>query len=131
MSTEKARPMAQPPAPKKPTSTETAAAIRAAASVRITKEQEDFEPQANALAASLGWDGEPEWVLNGIQVGDARRFLAKTLHEVHVAALNNRTPPTALSVCSHLGLDADTHEVVEALAKTLEQERGKPATPTS
>jgi hypothetical protein len=128
--TEKARPKAQPPAPKKPTSTEMAAAIRGAATARITKEQEDFESQATELAAELGWDGEPDWTLNGIQISDARRYLAQKLHEVHVAVLNGRPLPAAEAICKHLGIEGTT-EVEAALTACAEQERGQPTTPTS
>jgi hypothetical protein len=128
---EKARPKAQEPEAKKPTSTETAAAIRGKVTLRITKDQEYFSRAAETLASALGWEGDPSWVLNGIQVSDARRFLQKTLHEVHVAALNDREPPTPAAVAAHLGLDPMTPEIASALKACWELERGQPATPTS
>jgi hypothetical protein len=121
-----AKPKAQPPSPQK-SRRENAAAIRAAATVRVTKEQEAFAADAAKIAASLGWEGEDNWVLNGIQNSDARRFIAKTLHEVHVAALNPGQPkPSSADVCAHLGLPADSKEIAEAIEVVWKTERGNP-----
>ncbi len=121
-----AKPKAQPPAPYK-SRRENAEAIRNAAKVRVTKEQDAFEADAAKLAASLGWEGEDKWVLNGIQNCDARRFLAKTLHEVHVAALNPSQPkPSLADVCAYLGVPADTKEIADAIETVWKTERGNP-----
>lgn len=128
-----AKPKAQPPAKKKPSSTETAQAIKTAVSVVTTKEQRDFVADAAAFAASLGWEGEGHYVLNDIQVSDAVRFLTKTFHELHVVAWNPGTKqvvqPTAESVCAHLHIDdPDAVEVVTGkLAQVLKDETPKPA----
>jgi hypothetical protein len=128
-----ARPKAQPPAPKKPSSTEVARAIQSKVTVRTTKEQEAFEEEATEFAAALGWEGKPEWLLNDIQVSDARRFLTKTFHELHVAALNkDQAAPSAEAVCDHLNItDDEAIGTVEAkLKQVLERETEKPATPS-
>lgn len=129
-----ARPKAQPPAPRKKTSKEFAQALRETVTVRVLREQDDYSAEAAELAAQLGWEGAPTDVLFGIQVADARRFLAKTLHEVHVAVLNPNSDrarmPTAERVCQHLGLSEDyLDEVREALAKAVEREAPRPTTP--
>lgn len=123
---------AQPPAKPGPTSTETAAAIRKASDVHTTKNQEACASEASEFAAALGWDGDGDWVWNKIQCKDARVFLTKTFHEVHVAALNpSRKPPTADAVCKHLGIE-DAQEVALVkgkLEQLFEREKGKPASP--
>lgn len=72
------------------------------------KDQDAFDAQAVAMCEQLGWTGQADWELNGIQNSDARAFLRKTLHEAHQGALNDgRKKPTAEAVCQHLGLDKD------------------------
>lgn len=134
MATALARPKAQPPQAKKPTSTETAQAIRSKVTVHTTKDQDAFEAEAAEFAVALGWEGEPSWLLNDIQVSDARRFLTKTFHELHVAALNkDQKAPTVEAVCEHLNItDDDAIDVVKGkLAQVLERETEKPTTPSS
>lgn len=129
MTSQTAKPKAQPPAPRKPSSTETAAALKSKSTVITTKDQDAFEAEAREFAAACGWDGEPHWVLNDIQVSDARGYLRKIFHELHVAALNpGRVAPSADDVCEHLNItDEDTCAVVQGRLDTiLERERGKP-----
>jgi hypothetical protein len=137
MSFATAKPKAQPPKPRKPSSTEMAQALRSKVSVVTTKEQDDFAPAATEFAAALGWEGPGANVLNDIQVSDAVRFLTKTFHELHVCALNPGTTavtkPTVESVCDHLNIeDGDIVSVVKGkLAQIEKDETPKPATPVS
>jgi hypothetical protein len=111
-----------------------AEAIRSKSTVRTTKEQDAFESEAAEFAVALGWEGDPSWVLNDIQNSDAARFLAKTFHELHVAALNPaQAAPTAEAVCEHLNItEADAVAVVASKLKQItERETEKPTTPTS
>lgn len=93
---------AEPPVAK----SSNARAIHGAKTV-TPKEQADFDDDAAKLCASLGWEGNGEWVLDGIQVADAFKFLRKTLHEKHVheVAPNRCACPTVESVASHLGIE--------------------------
>jgi len=132
-----AKPKAQPPAPKKPTSLQTAQAIRSKVTVKTTKEQVAFESAAVDFAAAIGWEGPGENVLNDVQVSDAQRYFAKVFHELHVCALNPGTTmvvkPTAESVCEHLNIDDD--DIIAVIASKLDQvfadETPKPTTATS
>lgn len=132
-----AKPKAQPPAPKKPSSVQTAQAIHSKVNVKTTKEQEAFRSAAVEFAAALGWEGPGENVLNDVQVSDAQRYFAKVFHELHVCALNPGTTmvvkPTAEAVCTHLNIDDDDiFTVVEGkLDQVLADETPKPTTPTS
>jgi hypothetical protein len=85
---------------------------------RSTREQKDFDLQARKLAEHFGWKGEDAWVLNGVQVSDARNALRRALHEAHQAPLNNREIPNAQDICNALGLTSD--EAVQRLRHELE-----------
>ncbi len=79
---------------------------------------EHYEVQAEALASALGWNGEWNHVLNGIQVKDAWQILTKALHEQHQAAQNGRPQPDVAAVLAHLA------------GGTLDKEKGfVPSTP--
>jgi len=95
--------------------------------VYSTKEQDAFNAEADALAASLGWSGPAENELNEIRVEDAQNFLRKKFHEVHQFAchpseLASGATPEALAA----ELDADkklhTSGICEHLAITDEDE---------
>jgi hypothetical protein len=100
-----------------------------------TKEQEDFNAEADALAAKLGWSGPADNLLFDIRVEDAQNYLRKTFHEVHQSALTpERDTPEAAAVCEHLGLkDKDDLATVEAaITAAYEREvKDAPKNPTS
>jgi hypothetical protein len=86
-----------------------------ASRVFSAKEQEHVTAEAHKLAESLGWQGAPDLVLHDIAVSDAKGFLVQKFHEIHQAALNEKIdPPTAESICLHLGItDRDDITLVE------------------
>jgi hypothetical protein len=72
-----------------------------------TKRQEHFDEHAVALAASLGWEGEPTLQIGGFAVADAQNFLRKTLHEIHNAVVAGEPCPDLSHVGEHLGLSGE------------------------
>lgn len=131
MDTAKPKAKAQAPAPRAPRGN---AASDRGARAPITKEQDAFASEAAEFAAALGWEGEGNWVLNGIQVKDARVYLTRIFHQVHVAvAVPDQAAPTAPEVCEHLGItDPEAIETVKGrLAQLLEREKGTPTTPAN
>jgi len=92
--------------------------------------QETFAEPAKALAAKLGWKGEPDWVGNDITVRDAERFIQKSLHEAHIAGALGQSGPSAASVCEHLGVTDSGDQSAVGAALALAHESGK-SQPTS
>lgn len=97
----------------------------------FVKDQGHYAGEAVALAAALGWDGDPNWVADGIQVSDARNYLTKVLHELHIAVHNAhrtefRKPTTVDEICAHLKLD-EPHERALVVAKMAEIEASEKA----
>lgn len=93
---------APPPPPRKKGGN--SGSLRGPMNLRVLREPESYEEAAHTLAASLGWEGEWNLQLNGVQVKDAQNFLVKTLHELHIAVLNGKELTPALAVAEHLGL---------------------------
>lgn len=110
--------------------------------------QEAFSEPAKALAAKLGWEGEPAAVVyparrsgesddayavrirfDAITVRDAQRFLQKSLHEHFAAGALGREQPTA-SVSGHLEVDTAEEKAAVEAALSAAYESGK-GTPTS
>lgn len=119
----KVRPKPQAPAPVVPRELRKMGAFAKSNVPPMTKHQEHFEDQANVLAAQFGWDGEPSHVVYDIRIEDARNFFRKTLHEVHIAAVSEKTMPDAGAVAAHLGMDAeDTAELAKALKAMFDAE---------
>lgn len=79
-------------------------------------EQEQFEERAINLATSLGWFGDWDEQLFGVQVKDARAILQGKLHQAHVDVCNGKEPPSADAICRHLGLDKDVDSFRESVA---------------
>lgn len=86
-------------------------------------EQEEFEAEAGDLAETIGFGGEPEWELEGVTVRDARVYLRKCLHEIHVEAFGGPEATTHEAIVAHLGLDEDGSGILlEELASVRQRE---------
>ena len=73
--------------------------------VKQTKGQEDFQGDAESVAASLGWEGPADNVLRGIRVADAITTLRRVRHLAHQAARNEHVAtPDADSLARDLNL---------------------------
>lgn len=70
-------------------------------------EQEEFEQESIVLAELVGFAGEPEWEIDGVTVRDARVYLRKCLHELHVEAFGGPLATKHETIVAHLGLDEE------------------------
>src|SRR5688572_15896827 len=87
--------------------------------VQSPRRQEDLVPEARAPAEAIGWkgDGTPEsegWEQYGIEVKDAKAYIAKTLHEHFQAGATGKDQPDYEAACVHLGVDnADEQSAID------------------
>lgn len=91
-------------------------------------EQDDFEAEAIAVAEAIGYGGEPEWEIEGMAVRDARVYLRKCLHEIHVEAFGGPQATTHEAIVGHLSLDEEASGVLLELlgsARKREDERAE------
>lgn len=100
-----------------------------------SKRQHHFDDLAVNLAAKYGWEGAPTDQIHGLQVSDARNFLRKTLHEIHIAAVAGSGCPDLVRVAAHFEHvdptgtktlrsidDEDTAELLATLHKVYDDE---------
>lgn len=76
------------------------------APVVVDKSQEDFNEAAGKLSVELGWAGDGDNVLKGIQVLDAFNYLRKAMHQNYVHGLfpDKARDIDADEVAAHLGI---------------------------
>jgi len=86
--------------------------IGAGAALSHPFDQDEFEAEAVELAAKVGFAGEPEWEIDGVSVRDARVYLRKCLHEMHVEAFGGPPATTHLAMVVHLDLDDEGADVL-------------------
>lgn len=100
--------------------------------VQVAGKQEHFQEAGFALAAALGFEGEPHLQSEaGFRVDDAQNFCVKTLHEHYQAGAKGEEQPSVVDFCEHVGI-ADDAEAAEALAALTEAyESGKGAAVTT
>ena len=115
--------MKQAKPPERKTNSELVA--EAKASGRIAKpvapklDQEFFRAKGELLAEELGFNGADTDEIDGVSCADAKNFLTKTLHEVHVAvSFPAEKMPKVENIAAHLML-ADDPDSVKALEKAL------------
>ena len=91
--------------------------------VKTVGTQQQFQEAGSALAAKLGWKGEPDHEGNGIRVDDAWNFIVKTLHENFIAGALGHDRPNHLAACEHLGLteQVDFDDVEAATRAAFEE----------
>lgn len=99
--------------------------------VQVAGNQEQFQTAGFALAAELGWKGEPTDETNDINVEDAQNFLVKTMHEFFQAGALGQELPDHLPVCAHLGIDDSKELAAVTTALKAQHEAGKQATVTT
>lgn len=96
--------------------------------VQVAGKQEHFQEAGFALAAALGFKGEPHLQTeSGLRVDDAQNFCVKTLHECFQAGAKGEEQIDLAGARAHLGVDDPKEEAAFDAAAAVAYEQGKGA----